>query len=424
MNRTQKLEVQSIFKDMKNSGILDYVTAWYKKAAEYMKDTEIEAAFVSTNSICQGEQVPVLWPELFYKHGIKINFAHQTFKWSNEARGKAAVYCIIAGFSIKNKNIKKLYQYAAVNGEPVETTAGQINAYLVDAPTIFIEKRAKPICNVPEMTKGSSPTDDGNFLLTQEEKDNLLEHDKSLKDIIRPYTGAREYLHNIPRYCIWLKDVSPAKYNHSKEIMNRLASIKEFRLKSESPATYKFAEFPSLFVEIRQPVTDYIIIPRHSSENRLYIPIGFLSSEIIAGDAASFIPDAGLYEFGVINSAMHMAWMRYVCGRLELRYRYSASIVYNNFSWPSPGAKQKAAIERAAQGVLDARAMFPESSLAALYDPLSMPPKLVMAHQKLDKAVEAAYGRSFDDDGRRVAHLFELYQKLSARPLRSLLGVF
>jgi type I restriction-modification system DNA methylase subunit len=344
MSKEQKQETENIFDKMDNYGVLDYVTCWYKKAAQYIQGTNIEVAFVSTNSICQGEQVPILWAELMNRHNVKINFAYQTFKWNNEAKGMAAVYCVIIGFSLTDRDKKYIYQYANVAGEPTETLAKQINAYLVDTPVIFIEKRNEPICNVPSMTKGSSPTDDGNFLLTQEEKDKLLESDPKLAEIIRPFTGAKEFLHNIPRYCIWLKDVSPSKYNHSKDIMARLERIKEFRQKSDRTATKKFANFPSLFVEIRQPNTDYIIVPRHSSENRQYIPIGFMDKNIIAGDANTFIPNATLYEFGIITSQMHMAWMRYVCGRLEMRYRYSNTIVYNNFPFPNPTEKQKQTI--------------------------------------------------------------------------------
>jgi len=413
MSKEKKQETENTFDKMDNYGVLDYVTCWYKKAAQYIQGTDIEVAFVSTNSICQGEQVPVLWSELMNRHNIKINFAHQTFKWNNEAKGMAAVYCVIIGFSISDRDKKMIYQYANVAGEPTETIVKQINAYLVDAPVIFIEKRNQPICNVPSMTKGSSPTDDGNFLLTQEEKDRLLASDPKLAEIIRPFTGAKEFLHNIPRYCIWLKDVSPSKYNHSKDIMARLEKIKEFRQKSDRAATLKYANFPSLFVEIRQPNTDYIIIPRHSSENRQYIPIGFMDKNIIAGDATTFIPNATLYEFGIITSTMHMAWMRYVCGRLEMRYRYSNTIVYNNFPFPNPTEKQKQTIINGAQEVLDARKKFPELSLAELYDTTTMLPELVKAHQKLDKAVEVAYGRSFDDDSQRVAYLFELYQKMT-----------
>ncbi|GHU90247.1 methylase [Spirochaetia bacterium] len=413
MNREQKAEVEKVFDRMKNCGILDYVTAWYKKAALYMQGTNIETAFVSTNSICQGEQVPALWPELMNRFGIKINFAHQTFKWSNEARGKAAVYCVIIGFGLSDRNTKKLYHYATVTGQPAETIAAQINPYLIDAPTIFIEKRTEPLCNVPPMLKGSSPTDDGNFFLDEDEKNSLIKEDKNLKEVIRPFIGAYEYINNIPRYCIWLKDAAPSKYNHSKEIMNRIKKVRQFREKSKREATLKYAEFPSLFSEIRQPSSSYILFPRHSSEQRKYIPIGFLKSNVIAGDSTSIIPNATLYEFGVLTSTMHMAWMRYVCGRIKSDYRYSGTIVYNNFPWPKPTDKQREAVETAAQEVLNARELFSESSLADLYNENAMPPELTKAHQRLDKAVEKAYGKSFVDDAARVAYLFELYQKMS-----------
>jgi hypothetical protein len=413
MNKRQKTEVKETFNNMKNCGELDYVTCWYRAAAEFIQGTDIEVAFVSTNSICQGLQVTILWPDLINKYRIKINFAHQTFKWSNEAQGKAAVYCVIIGFALADRDKKWIYQYATVTGEPMETLVKRINAYLIDAPIIFIEKRNKPICNVPFISQGSSPTDDGNLLLTQEEKDALLADNTKLAEIIRPYTGAKEYLHNIPRYCIWLNNVSPAKYNQSKEIMVRLTNIRKFRQKSNRAATLKFADFPSLFGEIRQPNTNYLLVPRVSSERRKYIPIGFLKKDVIAGDSTQVIPNATLYEFGVLTSSMHMAWVRYVCGRLKSDYRYSASIVYNNFPWPSTTEKQRQAIIKESEGVLKARKKYPELSLAELYDTTSMLPELVKAHQKLDKAVEAAYGRSFNDDSQRVAFLFELYQKLS-----------
>jgi len=413
MSKEQKRETENIFNKMNNFGNLDYVTCWYKKAAQYIQGTNIETAFVSTNSVCQGQQVPILWPELMYKHNIKINFAHQTFKWSNEARGKAAVYCVIIGFALADRDTKKIYQYATVTGEPVEATVKQINAYLVDAPIIFIEKRNKPICKVPFITQGSSPNDDGNFLLTEEERKKIIKENPEVKKIIKPFTGADEFINNIPRYCVWLKDVSPSVYKESKAIMSRIRNVRNARMKSDRKATIKFAEFPTLFGEIRQPDTNYLLIPRVSSERRKYIPIGFMNKNVIAGDSTQVISNATLYEFGVLTSSMHMAWVRYVCGRLKSDYRYSASIVYNNYPWPSPSAKQKKDIETAAQGVLDARNKYPDLSLATLYDSNTMLPELVKAHQKLDKAVESAYGRSFDDDSQRVAYLFELYQKLS-----------
>jgi hypothetical protein len=411
MNSRQKSELEHVFENMKKCGTLDYVTAWYKTAARYMYKTRIEAAFVSTNSICQGEQVPVLWPELMNKHLVKINFAHQTFKWSNEARGKAAVYCVIVGFSLFDRSEKKLYHYAEVSSEPAAIIVSQINAYLIDAPMIFLEKRLFSICDVPEMNLGSTPNDDGNFFLTTDERKELIAKEKPLSKLIRPFMGAYEFINNIPRYCFWLDGVSPEKYVNAKEIQRRLKKISEYRANSRRKITVKYADMPSLFTEIRQPDSDYILIPRHSSENRKYIPIGFINKNVIAGDSSSIIPNAALYHFGVLTSQMHMAWTRYVCGRLEMRYRYSGTIVYNNFPWPKPTDKQRQSVEEAAQSVLDARAAFPESSLAVLYNPQTMPPALVKAHRKLDKAVERSYGRAFDDDSQRVAYLFDLYQE-------------
>jgi hypothetical protein len=413
MNSRQKGEVERVFENLKKCGTLDYVTAWYKTAARYMYKTGIEAAFVSTNSICQGEQVPVLWPELMNRHLVKINFAHQTFKWSNEARGKAAVYCVIIGFSLFDRNEKKLYSYADITGEPASTTVSQINAYLAPAPVIFLEKRLFSICDVPEINLGSTPNDDGNFFLTTDERKEVIAKDKSLSTLIRPFIGAHEFINNIPRYCFWLDGVPPEKYALSKEMQERLKKITEYRAKSRRKTTVKYADMPGIFTEIRQPDSDYILIPRHSSENRKYIPIGFMKKNVIAGDSTSIIPNATLYHFGVLTSHMHMTWTRSVCGRLKSDYRYSGTIVYNNFPWPQPTDKQRQSIEEAAQSVLDARAAFPGSSLAILYNPQTMPPALVKAHRKLDKAVEAAYRRSFDDDSQRAAYLFDLYQKIS-----------
>ncbi|MDR0502482.1 MAG: N-6 DNA methylase, partial [Treponema sp.] len=413
MSKEQKKETEIIFDKMNNYGVLDYVTCWYKKAAYYIQGTEIEVAFVSTNSICQGEQVPALWADLMNRHGIKINFAHQTFKWSNEARGKAAVYCVIIGFSLVDRNIKKIYQYAAVTSEPTETSVKQINAYLIDAPVIFIESRKTPLCNVPIMQKGSIPVDDGNLIIEAKEYDDFIKKEPNSKKYIRELLGAEEFINNKKRYCLWLADISPDELRRMPEVLKRIELCKKFRLSSKKEATRKFADFPTRFMEIRQPDSDYILIPSHSSEKRKFIPIGFISKKIITTNANLTISNAELYHLGILISTIHMAWTRYVCGRLELRYRYSADMVYNNFPWPNPTEKQKAAIEKTAQDVLDAREKFPEASLADLYDPVAMPPVLAKAHQKLDKAVEAAYGRSFDDDGQRVVFLFELYQKLS-----------
>jgi hypothetical protein len=412
MNKTQKNEVIQIFDNMKDCANLDYVTCWYKKAIEYMNGTNIETAFVSTNSICQGEQVPILWPLLINKHELKINFAHQTFKWSNEARGKAAVYCVIVGFSLSDRNKKRLYHYADVTADPVETTVNQINAYLIDAPFVFIQKRNTPLCNVSEMVFGNMPNDGGNFLLTEEEKSKILEKEPKIKELIRPFLGADEFINNIPRYCIWLKDISPAKYKNSKEIQHRISEVRKLRANSTRDATRKLADFPMLFGEIRQPENDYLLVPSTSSERRKFIPIGFIDKDTISSNANLLVPNATLYEFGIITSTMHMAWVRYVCGRLKSDYRYSASIIYNNYPWPNPTDKQRAVIETSAQNILDERKKYLELSLATLYDSNTMPPELIKAHQKLDKAVESAYDRVFDDDSQRVAYLFERYQKL------------
>jgi hypothetical protein len=412
MNKEQKADVERIFGGMKNSNNLDYVACWYRKAAEYIQRTAIECAFVSTNSICQGEQVPILWQNLMNRYGVKINFAHQTFKWSNEARGKAAVYCIIVGFSLSDRKEKQLFVYDDIKGEPTRTTVKQINAYLVDAPLIFIEKRSQPLCNVSEMVFGSMPNDGGNFLLTEEERDELIKHDSTIAKLLHPFMGAEEFINGLPKYCIWLKDVSPEKYRHNKEIQQRLENVKSLRKNSMREATRKLAIFPTLFGEIRQPDSDYLLIPRVSSEKRKYIPIGFMPKDTIAGDSCMIIPNATLYEFGILTSSMHNAWMRYVCGRLKSDYRYSASIVYNNFPWYNPTEKQCQQIAEKAQAVLDARKS-PNSTLADLYDPLTMPPELVKAHTELDNIVEKAYGKIFTDDSERVAFLFERYKELT-----------
>jgi hypothetical protein len=413
MSPSQKKDVFTAFGELRNAANLDYVTCWYKKAAEYIQDTSIEAAFVSTNSICQGEQVPILWPELLNKHGIKINFAHQTFKWWNEARNRAAVYCVIIGFSLSERKEKLIFHYPDVSGDAVEASSNMINPYLLEAPMVFIGKRSSPLCEVSEMVFGSMPNDGRHFLFSVEERSKIIEKEPNIESLIRPFLGADEFINNIPRFCIWLKGVSPAQYQKSKEIQQRIAGVKKHRESSDREATRKLADFPTLFGEIRHPETDYLLVPSTSSERRKYIPIGFIDKNTISSNANLLIPNATRYEFGILTSGMHMAWMRYVCGRLKSDYRYSASLVYNNYPWPSPTKKQKEAIEEAAQAVLDGRAAFPDSSLAALYDPLSMPPELVKAHQSLDKAVEKAYGKEFTNDADRVAHLFYLYQTMT-----------
>ena len=414
MTKEQKQDAASVFGNKNNYGILDYVSCWYKKASRYIQGTAIEVAFVSTNSICQGEQVSALWAEIMNRHNVKINFAHQTFKWSNEAKGKAAVHCVIVGFGLSDRKTKRLFQYATVTSDPMESSAKQINAYLVDADTIFIAKRAKPLCKVPKMVYGNKPTDDGNLFLAADEYDDFIAKEPNAKKYIRKIYGADEYINNKTRYCLWLVDAEPSDLKKMPLVMERLEKTRQFRLASTKKATRESAKTPALFQEIRQPVKDYIIIPRVSSENRDYVPIGFVSSDILVNDSVTILPDATVYDFGLLISSMHMVWMRYVCGRLKSDYRYSNTIAYNNFPFPSPNEKQKTEIEESAKCILVARSQYPNSSLSDLYNPLTMPRELLRAHQKLDKTVESAYGKIFASDAERVAHLFYLYQTMTA----------
>jgi len=409
-NDEQKEDMKSLFPTNKS---LDFVAAWYKKTAIYIQNTKIECAFVSTNSICQGEQVSGLWSELFDKYHIRINFAHQTFRWSNEARGNAAVFCVIVGFSIFDRLQKKIYHYTSVNSDPVEVFSREINPYLVDAENIIVTSRNVPLCNVPIMGRGSQPTDDGNFLFSEEEYKTFISQEPDAVQFIKQFMMGYEFINNIRRYCLWLVDCPPAVLKNLPLVRERVENIREYRKKSTKEATRKKASTPTLFDENHQPTQNYIGFPQVSSERRRYIPIGFLSPDIIAGNKIYVIPNATLYHFGILTSLMHMAWIRYVAGRLKNDFNYTNTIVYNNFPWPTSTEKQKTDIEEAAQTVLEVRLKFPESSLADLYDPDLMPPDLVKAHLKLDRLVEKAYGKTFADDAERVAFLFEEYRKLT-----------
>lgn len=412
---TQKKELQACFRGVKGAGVLDYVAAWYGKAAAYVAAApHVEVALVSTNSITQGEQVGVLWPHLL-RLGVRINFAHRTFQWSSEARGKAAVHCVIIGFSMNDASEKVIFDYETPKADPTAIKASHINPYLVDAPDLMLQKRRAPICSVPPITFGSMANDDGHLLLSDEEKSELISEEAGAAKWIRPFMQVDELLYGKTRWCLWLKGITPAELRALPKVNARVQAVKKERLKSDRPTTVELAKYPQLFGEIRQPTTDYFIVPRHTGEDRLVIPIAKFPPNVICGDANLLIADASLYVFGVVQSLMHMAWVRSVCGRLESRYRYSAGIVYNNFPWPEPTDKQKAAIERAAQGVLDARALFSGSSLADLYDPELTPPELVKAHAALDKAVDAGYGKStFSSEAGRVAFLFDRYKDLVA----------
>lgn len=411
-NESQKKDMQQIFTGVKSFGMLDYVTAWYIKAAKYMQQyPDTKAAFVSTNSISQGEQVGVLWNELFKKYHIKIHFAHRTFSWSNEARGNAAVHVVIIGFAAFDTNEKKIFEYENIKGEPHELKAKNINPYLVEGSDNFLLSIAKPICNVPKMQSGSAARDGGFLILTNEEIKTLK--DENSKKYLRRFISGDDIINNVIRWCIWLKNVTPNEIRNLPEFKERFIGVREFREKSTRAGTKKMADFPYLFAEERQPEHDFLLIPKVSSENRKYIPIAYLTKDFIVSDKTFVVPFASVFYFGVLTSLMHMTWMRYTCGRLKSDYSYSNTIVYNNFPWPeNPTEKQRETVEKAAQAVLDARAQFPESSLADLYDPNTMPPALVKAHQQLDKAVDLCYRRqAFINETKRIEFLFELYDE-------------
>lgn len=415
MSQTQRDQVVATFDNIKGAGVLDYVTAWYVKAAKYIQGTTIRVAFVSTNSIVQGEQVGILWGVMLNKYGICIHFAHRTFKWSNEARGKAAVYCVIIGFATYDIADKRIFEYEDISVAAHEVKAKNINPYLVDANNAIVESRSNPICDVPKISFGNMPLDGGHLLLSEQQRAELIAKEPSAERYIMPLVSAWEFLNNGSRWCLWLVDASPAELRQMPEVMRRVALVRDFRLKSKAPSTQKFAETPALFRDRNRPDT-FIVIPRVSSENRKYIPMGFFDRRFIVSDTCMAIPNGNLYHFGILTSAMHMAWVKYVCGRLESRFRYSKDIVYNNFPWPDNiSGKQVAAIEEKSQKVLDARAAFPDSSLADLYDPVAMPPALVKAHNELDRVVDAAYrSASFPSEAARMEFLFDLYDIYSA----------
>ena len=415
-NAEQKKEMAEIFRGEKYAASLDYVTAWYKKSLQYMKDNEkIRCAFVSTNSITQGELVYMLWPGLL-EDGMHIHFAHRTFKWGNEARGKAAVSCVIIGFGLREAEKKRLFEYDDVEGEPHEIVCANINPYLTDAPNVIISAARKPLSDCPPMTNGSKVADGGNLILEEAEKNELLAAEPAAEKWVKPYWVSENFISGRPRFCLWLKNCPPQELRKMPRVMERVKAVKKVREKSAKKSTREAAATPALFTEYRQSDKPYLAVPRVSSERRIYVPIGYLPPDHIAGDALQTVPNATLYEFGVITSLMHMSWMRAVCGRLESRYRYSASIAYNNFPWPqNPTKKQTETIKTAAQAVLDARATYPDSTLADLYDPITMPAPLLKAHQKLDHSIDRAYRPApFPDEATRVAFLFAQYQQHTA----------
>lgn len=409
MSSGQKKDVLSVFGDKwKNVGNLDYVCCWYKKAAEFMMNNNIRTALVSTNSVSQGEMVANLWKPLF-EMGCHIDFAHRTFRWDSEAKIKAHVHCVIIGFSIANSK-KKKFIYTGDTRQEV----ANINAYLLETDNIFIESRTKAICNVPEIGIGNKPIDGGNYLFSEDEMKEFIKEESDSKKYFKPWYGSQEFINQKPRYCLWLGDCSPNEIRSMPKCMKRVEAVRKFRLESTSAGTVKLADKPTRFHVENMPKSTYVVIPEVSSEKRRYIPMGFMTPNILCSNLVKIVPDATLYHFGVLTSNVHMAWVRAVCGRLKSDYRYSKDIVYNNFPWCRPTEEQKAKIEKTAQGILDARELYPDSSLADLYDEILMPPELRKAHLQNDKAVMQAYGFSIKDttEEKCVAELMKMYQNI------------
>lgn len=414
MGKEQKADVNTIFPGWKNAGNLDYVCCWYKKAADIMQGTSVRSALVSTNSVSQGESVANLWKPLF-DDGVHIDFAYRTFRWDSEAKIKAHVHCVIIGFSVAASSTpKKLF-----DGDRYQV-ANNINGYLLDGENVFVESRSKPICNVPEIGIGNKPIDGGFYLFEKEEMEDFIKKEPSSKKYFRPWYGSREFINQKPRYCLWLGECTPAELKAMPHCMERVKAVREYRLASPSAGTVKLADKPTRFHVENMPKGNYIVIPKVSSENRKYVPMGLMSPDMLCSDLVFIVPNATAYHLGVLTSNVHMAWVRAVCGRLKSDYRYSKDIVYNNFPWPAPTEQQKAKIEQTAQAILDARALYPDSSLADLYDDLTMPPELRKAHQANDRAVMDAYGFTKGTAARTsesacVAELMKLYQqKVSA----------
>jgi hypothetical protein len=416
MTDGQRADAAPVFAPLNNGGLLDYVAAWYVKATAYIAQSPcIDVAFVSTNSITQGEQAGVLWPWLL-GHGITIRFAHRTFQWSNEGKGVAAVHCVIIGFGLQQPVKRTLYAYNdGIKGEPTAIPARNINPYLIDAPDVMLQRRGKPLCDVPAMGIGNKPIDGGHYLFTPEDMAVFLQREPDAQPYFHRWLGAEGFLNGTERWCLWLGDAEPAALKALPCAMERVASVRRFRSESKSAPTRKLAETPRRFHVEFLPRSPYILIPRHSSENRKFLPMGFVSPEIFCGDSNLTLPDATPYHFGILSSTMQNAWMRTVAGRLKSDYRYSVHIVYNNFPWPQDVPEEKrVAVAQAAQGVLTARSAHPGATLADLYNPDSMPTDLQDAHRALDKAVDAVYGyRGGKDDANRVAFLFDLYSKLT-----------
>lgn len=405
----QKQDILHIFGNIKDVQDLDYVTCWYKLAAQMMLNTKIETALVSTNSICQGAQVPILWNVLLNESKMSINFAYQTFKWSSESLDKATVHCVIVGFSGVERKEKYLYS----NG--IKKAVSNISPYLMEGPNSFVTAQKQAICDVPKMNFGNQPRDGGNFVIKSDEYQDIISKEPQLSKWLHPYIGAEEFINNKKRWCLWLVDATPADIRASKILREKVEAVYNFRIESKAKTTNGYAKVPAIFAQITQPLGNpYLMIPSTTSSSRKYIPIGFMGADIVSSNLVMVVPNATRYHFGILTSNVHMAWMRIVCGRLGNGYRYSKEIVYNTFPWPTPTDEQKTKIEQTAQAILDARALYPDCSLADLYDEIAMPPELRKAHQANDRAVMQAYG--FDvktmTESSCVAELMKMYQKL------------
>ncbi len=414
-NAQQKADMEAVFAGVQGAGVLDYVSAWYLKAAQYIQNTRTKVAFVSTNSITQGEQVSVLWSVMFNLYKIKIHFAHRTFSWKNEAKGNAAVHCVIVGFAAFDLADKWLYDYEDIKGEPVERKVRNINPYLVEGNDVFLDSRRKPICEVPSIQAGNKAIDGGNFIFNDDEKEQFIRYEPKSAPYFKQFIGSEEFINNKSRWCLWLVGAPPQELTKMPHVLNRIENVRKLRLKSPDKQAQYLATFPSTFRDRFNPDIA-LLIPLVSSENRKYIPFGFFDKSIVPSNLCSFISNATTYHFGILTSAMHMAWVKHTCGRLKSDYRYSNTIVYNNYPFPqNVSDANKAKVEAAAQAVLDTRANYPASSLADLYDPLSMPPDLVKAHQALDKAVDLCYRpQAFVSELARIEFLFGLYEAYTA----------
>ncbi len=412
----QRADMDVVAGRVRNSGLLDYVAGWYFKAADYIRGTRVVVGFVSTNSVTQGEQVAVLWGELFRNYDVTIHFGHRTFAWESEARGKAHVHVVIMGFAAFDTPRKKIFDYESADSV-TETKARNISPYLIEGSNQVVANRQKPLCDVPAIGIGNKPIDDGNYLFTPADKAEFLAIEPDAAPLFRRWVGSKEFINRIERWCLWLGDCPPHTLRQLPQARKRVAAVRRFRAASKSAPTQKLAETPTRFHVENMPDEPYLLIPKVSSERRKYVPIGFMEPDVLASDLCFLMPGATQYHFGILSSAMHVAWVRQVCGRLKSDFRYSANLVYNNFPWPdSPSEKRRAAVEAAAAKVLAVRAEFPESTLADLYDPLAMPAKLVKAHAALDRAVDRCYRTgAFASDRQRIEFLFALYEQMHDR---------